>query len=244
MDAKEVLVIKNIPPRGLRSSGCCGAQPGRAVPGVPAGGRRGGADRGGGGVGGAVDQGVPRGPRSAHDRRRREHGVHPDRAGRSVRPIPFASRTSSLPRSTGRSRCRGPASPRSSVPTGRCARRRIRRASARGPTSGPSRADEGRAWFGDADIDGMHSLVGQVPILSSDGEVLAVASVSERLSVGVGAAERGRRTPADLSRAWCGAGPGGVVAAVAADQTAHPRTGGRRDRQPRRPPGGVAAQHP
>ena len=44
---------------------------------------------------------------------------------------------------------------------------------------GPSRADEGRAWFGDADLDGTHSLVGQVPILSSDGEVLAVASVSE-----------------------------------------------------------------
>jgi len=44
---------------------------------------------------------------------------------------------------------------------------------------GPSRADEGRAWFGDDDIDGTHSLVGQVPILSSDGDVLAVASVSE-----------------------------------------------------------------
>ena len=44
---------------------------------------------------------------------------------------------------------------------------------------GPSRADEGRAWFGDADVAGVHSLVGQVPILSSDGEVLAVASVSE-----------------------------------------------------------------
>ena len=45
---------------------------------------------------------------------------------------------------------------------------------------GPSRADEGRAWFGDADIDGVHSLVGQVPILSNNGDVLAVASVSER----------------------------------------------------------------
>ncbi|MGZ8803318.1 MAG: PAS domain-containing protein, partial [Mycobacterium sp.] len=44
---------------------------------------------------------------------------------------------------------------------------------------GPSRADEGRAWFGDDDIDGTRSLVGQVPILSSDGDVLAVASVSE-----------------------------------------------------------------
>jgi|GEM_PF-4827441 len=45
----------------------------------------------------------------------------------------------------------------------------------------PSRADEGRAWFGDAgDIDGTHSLVDQVPILSGDGTVLAVASVSER----------------------------------------------------------------
>lgn len=44
---------------------------------------------------------------------------------------------------------------------------------------GPSRADEGRAWFGDADVAGTRSIIGQVPILSSDGEVLAVASVSE-----------------------------------------------------------------
>src|SRR6478609_3130893 len=44
---------------------------------------------------------------------------------------------------------------------------------------GPSRADEGRAWFGDDNIDGMHSLLGQVPILSIDGDALAVASVSE-----------------------------------------------------------------
>ncbi|KWX67678.1 ATP-binding protein [Mycobacterium sp. NAZ190054] len=44
---------------------------------------------------------------------------------------------------------------------------------------GASRADEGRAWFGDVDVDGTHSLVGQVPILSSAGDVLAVASVSE-----------------------------------------------------------------
>ncbi|MEW5812996.1 MAG: ATP-binding protein [Actinomycetota bacterium] len=44
---------------------------------------------------------------------------------------------------------------------------------------GPSRADEGRAWYGDADIDGTHSLVGEVPVLSADGDVLAIASVSE-----------------------------------------------------------------
>jgi two-component system CitB family sensor kinase len=44
---------------------------------------------------------------------------------------------------------------------------------------GPSRADEGRAWFGDDNIDGVHSLVGQVPILSTNGDVLAVVSVSE-----------------------------------------------------------------
>ena len=44
---------------------------------------------------------------------------------------------------------------------------------------GPSRADEGRAWYGDVDIDRVHSLVGQVPILSTNGDVLAVASVSE-----------------------------------------------------------------
>src|SRR3954469_22720468 len=42
-----------------------------------------------------------------------------------------------------------------------------------------SRADEGRAWFGYDTIDGVHNLVGQVPILSINGDVLAVASVSE-----------------------------------------------------------------
>jgi two-component system CitB family sensor kinase len=45
---------------------------------------------------------------------------------------------------------------------------------------GSSNADEGRAWFGDMDIDGVHSLVGQVPILAATGDVLAIASVSER----------------------------------------------------------------
>jgi PAS domain S-box-containing protein len=44
---------------------------------------------------------------------------------------------------------------------------------------GASRADEGRAWFGDGDVAGVHSLVGQVPILGIDGQVLAIASVSE-----------------------------------------------------------------
>ncbi|MGB3485310.1 MAG: ATP-binding protein [Mycobacterium sp.] len=37
----------------------------------------------------------------------------------------------------------------------------------------------GRAWFGDIDIAGVHSLVGQVPILSVHGDVLAIVSVSE-----------------------------------------------------------------
>ena len=45
---------------------------------------------------------------------------------------------------------------------------------------GPTRADEGRAWFGDLTIDGVHSLVGEVPILADTGNVVAVASVSER----------------------------------------------------------------
>jgi two-component system, CitB family, sensor kinase len=44
---------------------------------------------------------------------------------------------------------------------------------------GPTRADEGRAWFGDLNIDGVHSLVGEVPILADTGEVVSVASVSE-----------------------------------------------------------------
>ena len=42
-----------------------------------------------------------------------------------------------------------------------------------------SRVDEGRAWSGDSDIDGVRSLVGQVPMLRNDGAVLAIVSVSE-----------------------------------------------------------------
>ncbi|KUI33370.1 ATPase [Mycobacterium sp. IS-1496] len=42
-----------------------------------------------------------------------------------------------------------------------------------------TRADEGRAWYGDDDVDGVHSLIGQVPVLTNRGEVLAIASVSE-----------------------------------------------------------------
>nr|WP_319433426.1 ATP-binding protein [Mycobacterium sp. RTGN5] len=44
---------------------------------------------------------------------------------------------------------------------------------------GPSRVVEGRAWSGDLDVDGRHALVGQVPILATDGRVLSVVSVSE-----------------------------------------------------------------
>jgi two-component system CitB family sensor kinase len=44
---------------------------------------------------------------------------------------------------------------------------------------GRSQVVMGRAWSGDLDVDGAHSLVGQVPILSIDGAVLAVVSVSE-----------------------------------------------------------------
>jgi len=43
-----------------------------------------------------------------------------------------------------------------------------------------SSADAGRAWFGDQSIEGVHNLVGQIPILDIDGGVLAVVSVSER----------------------------------------------------------------
>ena len=41
-------------------------------------------------------------------------------------------------------------------------------------------AREGRAWFGDLDVDGVHGLAGQVPINDVNGVVLAVVSVSER----------------------------------------------------------------
>jgi sensor histidine kinase regulating citrate/malate metabolism len=44
---------------------------------------------------------------------------------------------------------------------------------------GPSRVVEGRAWSGDLNVDGAHSLVGQVPLLGINGELLAVVSVSE-----------------------------------------------------------------
>ncbi|MDY6997102.1 MAG: ATP-binding protein [Actinomycetota bacterium] len=48
-----------------------------------------------------------------------------------------------------------------------------------GGTADTGRTGTGRAWFGDADIAGVHSLVAQVPILAPDGQVLAVVSVSE-----------------------------------------------------------------
>mgnify|MGYP002652409009 CR=1 FL=1 len=44
---------------------------------------------------------------------------------------------------------------------------------------GDSDARTGRAWFGDVDIAGRRSLVGHVPVLSSNGDVLALVSVSE-----------------------------------------------------------------
>ena len=44
---------------------------------------------------------------------------------------------------------------------------------------GPSRVVEGRAWFGDLDVDGHHALAGQVPILSPTGAMLSAVSVSE-----------------------------------------------------------------
>ena len=43
-----------------------------------------------------------------------------------------------------------------------------------------SGAQQGRAWFGDLDFDGVHSLAGQVPINDINGAVLAIVSVSER----------------------------------------------------------------
>lgn len=42
-----------------------------------------------------------------------------------------------------------------------------------------SAAPQGRAWFGDLDVDGVHSLAGQVPINDINGVVLAIVSVSE-----------------------------------------------------------------
>lgn len=43
-----------------------------------------------------------------------------------------------------------------------------------------SGAPRGRAWFGDLEVDGVHSLAGQVPINDVNGVVLAIVSVSER----------------------------------------------------------------
>ncbi|MBB3603530.1 hypothetical protein FHT40_003191 [Mycolicibacterium sp. BK556] len=44
---------------------------------------------------------------------------------------------------------------------------------------GPSHVVQGRAWFGDLDVDGHHALAGQVPILSPTGAMLSAVSVSE-----------------------------------------------------------------
>ena len=43
---------------------------------------------------------------------------------------------------------------------------------------GRSRATDGRAWSGDLDVEGVHALVGQVPVLSTGGATLAVISVT------------------------------------------------------------------
>lgn len=48
-----------------------------------------------------------------------------------------------------------------------------------GATMSLGAAETGRAWFGDADIDGVRSLLAQVPILAADGQVRAIVSVSE-----------------------------------------------------------------
>ncbi len=108
---------------------------------------------------------------------------------------------------------------------------------------GPSRADEGRAWFGDTDIDGTHSLIGQVPILSGDGDVLAVASVSEAYpSVWDLLSGAGERLLIYLGLA---AALGMVASWLLSRRSkkTHPQSGGGRDREPGRPPGSPAAQH-
>ena len=109
---------------------------------------------------------------------------------------------------------------------------------------GPTRADEGRAWFGDADIDGVHSLVGAGADPGRQRRRGGGRVGQRAVSVGVGTDGCVRRAPAVLPRPRCGAGPAGVMAAVAADQAAHPRIGDRRDRRSCRSSRSVVAQHP
>lgn len=108
---------------------------------------------------------------------------------------------------------------------------------------GPSRVVEGRAWFGDLDIDGRHAMAGQVPILSSDGRVLSVVSVSEPYpSVWQLLSGAGERLLVYLG---LGAALGLLASCCCPDgSNGIPGTGGRRDRRTRRAPRSVAAQHP
>ena len=107
-DAKEVLVVEySEVQRGVPG----GPQPGGPVPGLPDPGRRRGTARRGGRVGGPVDPGVPRGPRSADDRRRRERGLDADGAGslrRSVRRADPGARGRPRRRALGRRHRRDP----------------------------------------------------------------------------------------------------------------------------------------
>ena len=199
-DAKEVVVVaitwrlRGRPaPRSTRST-----QPGRPVPGLPVGGgrhRAGGRRRG---VGHPVHRRVPRRPRATDDRGGGEPRVDADRP-RPVSPT-RSPRRSWRPTSTAPSRCPAPNSPRSPTPSEPSGCPRIRRGSGANWTSTGSGADAGRAWFGDLDIDGVHSLAGQVPINDINGVVLAVVSVSRALSVGVAAAQRRGRTPPGVPR--------------------------------------------
>lgn len=53
-----------------------------------------------------------------------------------------------------------------------------------------SRADEGRSWFGDTDIDGQHSLVGRVPDPGAFGRTTGHRLGEPAVPVGVGTAQR------------------------------------------------------
>ena len=86
-DAKEVVVVEYIVDAPGCSDGPCRAQPGRPVPGLPAGGGRRGARCRRRGVGRAVHPRVPRRARPADDRRRREPRLDADRPRPLRRPV-------------------------------------------------------------------------------------------------------------------------------------------------------------
>ncbi len=102
----------------------------------------------------------------------------------------------------------------------------------------------GRSWDGDLTLGGERLIAASVPIYSDSGGLIGLALVGEEYPDTWSILRSGRaRVAAADSAGRVGRG-GRVLAARPPGQEADPWPGAGPDRQPGRPPGGVAAQHP